>query len=180
MNAEKTNNEPDSSEIGDLLKKLDGRVMSEIWVVNGRTGEKRLICSWDFDYRDSVEISFKAEEIPKEDPSQEVGEVSYTWSVDQHLPGEEVESDMAAKQRNMSQKALDEFSEALTKANPTCEDYLHNVDIKYEDLSTYEKCRVLEHDLDNLMDMYDSYGFSEKEKQPGLFRRIFSKKKTSA
>lgn len=178
-NADKTNEDSDSSEIGDLLKKLSGRVIGEIWVVEGRTGERRLMCSYDFDYRDSAEIVFMAEEIPREDPSDETGKAVYTFCIGQK-PGEEVDTDMAAKTKGVSQKQLDEFSEALTKANPTCEDYLHNVSIQFGDLSKLEQCRVLEHDLDNLLDMYDSYGYSEKEKKPGLFKKIFSRNKTSA
>lgn len=180
MNAEKSNEGPDSSEIGDLLKKLSGRVVGEIWVVNGRTGEKRLFCSYDFDYRDTAEIVFMAEEIPKEDPECDTGKVVYTFGINQMIPGEEVDTDMAAKQKGLSQKALDDFSEALTMANPTCEDYLLNVDIQFEDLSLKEKCRVLEHDLDNLLDMFDSYGYSEEEKKPGMLAKIFTRNKTAA
>jgi hypothetical protein len=180
VNAEKSNEGPDSSEIGELLKKLSGRVVGEIWVVDGRSSEKRLFCSYDFDYRDTVEIVFMAEEIPKEDPECDTGKAVFTFGINQMIPGEEVDTDMAAKQKGLSQKALDDFSEALTMADPTCEDYLLNVDINFEDLSLKEKCRVLEHDLENLLDMFDSYGYSEEEKKPGLFARLFSKNKTAA
>lgn len=171
----------DSGEIEELLRKLSGRVACEIIVVNGRTGNRDSICSYDFDFRDSTEIVFTSEEIPKEDATDDgegPGKIVYTFCIDQK-PGEEVETDMAAKPRNVSQKALDEFQESLTKANPTCEDYLHNSDIQFSDLSEFEKCRVLEHDLDNLLDMFDSYGYSEAEKKPGLLKKIFCKK-TSA
>lgn len=179
--AEKSTDSSNSLEIEDLLKKLSGRVTNEIWVVDGRTGERRLLCSYDFDFRDTAEIVFMSEEIPREDPNCDTGKVVYTFCVEQNKkPGEEVDTDMAAKPKGMSQKALDDFSEALTMANPTCEDYLHNVDIQFEDLSKMEQCRVLEHDLDNLLDMFDSYGYSEEEKKPGLFAKIFTRDKTAA
>lgn len=178
MNEAENCRDPDSSEIADLLRKLSGRVIGEIWIVNGRTGEKRLMCSYDFDLRDTAEIVFMAEEIPGEDSSEEAGKVVYTFCLE-NKPGEEVDTDMAAKTKEVSQKALDDFSEALTKANPTCEDYLLNVDIQFTDLSTFEQCRVLEHDLENLLDMYDSFGYSEEEKTPGIFSKIFRKSKAA-
>lgn len=176
MNGANTADEDTSSqEITDLLEKLSGRVTNEIWVVDGRTGEKCLICSYDFDLRDTAEIVFKAEEIPPDDETGEPGEVTYTFCFEQK-PGEEVSSEMAGNKK-ISQKALEEFGDALRNAvPPTCEDYLHNADIAFEDLSRFEQCRVLEHDLEVLLETFDSFGYSEEEKKPGMFARIFRKK----
>ena len=170
----KTEEDTSSQEITDLLEKLNGRVTNEIWVVDGRTGEKCLICSYDFDLRDTAEIVFKAEEIPPDEETGETGKVIYTFCFEQK-PGEEVSKEMAGK-KQVSQKALDEFGEALRKAVPTCEDYLHNADINFKDLSRFEQCRVLEHDLEVLIETFDSYGYSEEEKKPGMFAKIFGKK----
>lgn len=168
----------DAREIEDLLRKLSGRVLNEIWVIDGRTSEKRLLCTYDFDIRDTVQVVFMGAGVSNEDSSGAPGKEIYTFCLQK--PGEEVDTEMAAKKRTLSQQDLADFGEALTKSAPTCEDYLHNVDIQFEDLSTMEKCRVLEHDLDNLLDMFDSFGYSEEEKKPGLFGKIFSKKKTAA
>ena len=176
--ANKIDEATDAHEIEEFIKKLSGRVTNEIWVVDGRTGKRSLICTYDFDYRDTAEIVFIAEELPKEGDCEGPGRIMYEFFIG-NKPGEEVDEDMAAKQKGVSQKDLEAFGEALTKANPTCEDYLHNSDIQFEDLSRLEQCRVLEHDLDNLLDLFDSFGYSEEEKQPGLLKRMFKSKTTA-
>lgn len=175
-------NQPDegdgSSEIKDLLQKLSGRVTNELWVIDGRTRERRLLCSYDFDKRDSVDIVFKAD--PKDlEGDDEPGTVTYSFCLNDHKPGEEVDSEMAGKQ-SLSQQDLDAFGKALCHAEPTYRDYMDNVDIEFEDLSLAEKCKVLEHDLDILLDVFDSFGYQNKSSEPGFFGKLFGKKQGTA
>lgn len=162
------------SEIKDLMWKLSGRVKNEVYVVDGKTGERRLICSYDFDKRDMVEIIFIADPKDLEGSPEEPGKERYTFCLNNRKPGEEVDSEMTGNKRQaLSHQALEAFADDLRKADPTYEDYLHNIDIDFNDLSHIEKCKVLEHEMDLLWDMFDSYG-SQPDEKPGLLKRLFS------
>lgn len=171
--ANNSESETESREIEDLLKKLTNRVSGELWVINGKTGDRTLLMSCDFDVRDSVDVVFTTDESRVSDSNE-----SYSFNFTEK-PGEEV-TDVMARKTPPTQAAMEEaFSEVLPPAEPTFEDYLHNSDIDLEDLPLKEQCLVLEHQLDLVSAMLDSFGYPEKSKQPGLFSKLFGNKKVT-
>lgn len=171
-----------SKELADLIHQLNGRVVGKMVVVDGKTGERSQMVSFDFDERDTVEVVFEG--IPPLEGEEEV----FTYSFPKQFENVEAGPEMARNgYRESSGKQTPEnleaaLGEALRKGElehkaPTYEDYLVDYDVHIQDLSPQEKNKVLIHELDNLLDLYESLGFSEEEKKKknsSLFSKLFS------
>jgi len=171
-----------NKELKDLIHQLNGRVVGKMVVVDGRTGERSQMVSFDFDERDTVEVVFEG--IPPLEGEEEV----FTYSFPKQSENVEAGPEMARNgDRESGRKQTPEYLEAalgealreseLANKAPTFEDYLVDFSLHIEDLSQPEKNKVMVHELDNLLDLFESLGFSEEEKKKkksSLFSKWFS------
>lgn len=167
-----------NKELEDLIHQLTDRVVGKMVVVNGKTGERYQMASFDFDARDSIEVVFEG--VPHVEGEEEV----FTYSFPKESDSAEAEREMARDgYRKSGTSSADTLEAALGEAlresdlenrEPTYEDFLVNIDIHFEDLSQQEKNKAMIHDLDDLLDLFESLGYSEEEKKKtkkGLFSK---------
>eukprot|EP00697_Spironema_sp_BW2_P012059 gnl/Spiro4/28121_TR13919_c0_g1_i1.p1 gnl/Spiro4/28121_TR13919_c0_g1~~gnl/Spiro4/28121_TR13919_c0_g1_i1.p1 ORF type:complete len:160 (-),score=17.59 gnl/Spiro4/28121_TR13919_c0_g1_i1:293-736(-) len=147
-----------------------------MFVVNGKTGDRSQMVSFDFDVRDTVEVMFEG--VPPVEGEEEV----FTYNF---LGQSETEADLEMARdgnrkggSNPSTKDVEAaLGEALRgseleKTEPTYEDFLVNYDIQFEDLSPTEKLKAAKHSLDDLLDLFESYKHPEEER--GFLSKLFS------
>jgi hypothetical protein len=170
-----------NKELEDLIHQLSDRVVGKMIVVNGKTGERSQMVSFDFDARDSIEVMFEG--VPPVEGEEEIFTYSFPKESDNAEADLEMARDGYRKGGNSSAETLEAaLGEALRESDlenrePTYEDFLINIDIHFEDLSQPEKNKAMIHDLDDLLDLYESLGYSEEEKKKtkkGFFSKMFS------
>ena len=130
-------------EIKELFHPLAGRVGAEMWVVDGRTGERSLMLSFDFDLRDTVDVVFSNSECRVPDGSIPVEESSWSFNF-MDKPGEEVEDEMSSSsRRNTKGPSEDDLKDALAHTfipkDPTAEDFYTVDSVSFSDLPVSEK-----------------------------------------
>lgn len=166
-----------NKDLADLIRQLEGRVVAKIVVVKGGNGDRSQMVSFDFDARDTVEVMFEG--VPPIEGEEEV----FTYRFPQESENVEADLEMAREgNRRGGSTPNSETLEAalgealreseLEKTNPSYEDYLVNYEIQFEDLNQNEKNKAMRHDLDELLDLFESLKHTEEKK--GFFSKLFS------
>lgn len=164
-------------DLADLIHQLEGRVVAKMVVVNGKTGDRSQMVSFDFDARDTVEVMFEG--VPPVEGEEEV----FTYSFPKQSENAEADLEMArdGNRKSGSNPSPETIEAALGEAlrvselerkEPTYEEFLVNYDIQFEDLSREEKLKAAKHSLDDLLDLFESMKPVKEEK--GFFAKLFS------
>lgn len=159
-----SNNQGDE-DILKLIQKLGGRIKGSLEVVDGVSQNRTKIVDFDFDGRDTVEVSFHDVEVEGSEPN--------TWAFN-FTGSNDGEGEMGREERRMRREFLEEtserLSEALREATITAEEYYEDHSIKFDDLPVSEKLKVITDDYEHLLESFERVANPGR----GSFRKIKS------
>ena len=145
-------NNTDDEELLKLIQKLGGRIKGSLEVVDGASERRTKIVDFDFDCRDTIEVSFH--DVGVEDSEPKTWAFNFTGSNDGEGEGE-----MGREERRIRREFFEEtserLSEALREATITAEEYYEDHSIKFDDLPVSEKLKVITDDYEHLLESFE-------------------------